>query len=541
MRAFRLLLWLRWRLAINLTTGRQRWASIALSALLVLAFSPFYLGSAVLSYGMAARDGASALLVVFGGAQFAIVWVSLLAGALGRTFELDKLKRYPFRPRDVYAFNVIASLGEPIVLMTLPSLVAVVLGVSRHDGTAAGFAAAGGALVLLLITAALLQLLLAILDDFLRREWMRYVAGLFLTGTIIAVQLVVGGTSRRIAEQSAKAGFTPERMLEEFRSLFEKVPTAAAPASLGGAHVSWPLGHPLVALLACAMLLGLPLWLGSRVMSRAVLRETLAGRVRTRAVRAGAGAFATRWPGLTPAQAVLMAREWLYLVRSPAVLYQMVITPLVLIFLTLIGRTRDAGRETFLWMFLLTTGLASRNLMLWAFDGPGVRTLFLMPFAPRDLVLSKNVAWLASTFAHVTITLAVLAVLRPARLSNDLPLMLVGFIAVAFTAASIGTWVSITQPVKPQGRGFTRQSPGGLAGFVAYLVVLALVGLVVLAVMAARALSPDAYDVPVTWLLLAVVLCVSAGVWWISLDRHAEEMVRQRERMIDVLAKGTDR
>ena len=70
MRPFRLLLWLRWRLAMNLTTGRQRWATIALSSLLVLAFSPFYLGSAVLSYGMAARDGASALLVVFGGALF---------------------------------------------------------------------------------------------------------------------------------------------------------------------------------------------------------------------------------------------------------------------------------------------------------------------------------------------------------------------------------------------------------------------------------------------------------------------------------------
>ena len=138
MSSFRLLLWLRWRLAMNLTTGRRRWVVIALATLMAFAFAPFYMGAAWLSYVGTARDGASTLLLVFAGAQASIIWVSLLAGALGRTFELDKLKRYPFRTFDVFLFNVLASLAEPIALITLPSLIAAVFGMAHHDGWVAG-------------------------------------------------------------------------------------------------------------------------------------------------------------------------------------------------------------------------------------------------------------------------------------------------------------------------------------------------------------------------------------------------------------------
>ena len=539
MRAFRLLMWLRWRLAINATTRRGRWGMAALSVLLALAFSPLYIGAAMGAYHLGSRQGASALLLVFGAAQTGIVWVSLLAGALGRTFDLDKLKRYPFRPLDVFAFNTLASLGEPITLMAIPSLVAVVLGVAHHDGAVAGFSAAAGALLLLLITAAALQLLLAVLDDFLRREWMRYVAALFFTATLLAVNVTIRQSSLELAEQAQKMGFTPDRLLHQLRVMFERIPTVSAPASVGGAHVAGPLDAQPLALALCLVALALPLWQGARVMSRAVTRETLAGRVKSRGA-SGAGSFAVRWPWLSSSQAVLITREWLYIMRTPAVLYQLAVVTLSMVFVSFLGRVRGGSEDLLLPGFLMLGPLASGNLMLWSLDGPGLRTLFLMPFTPRDLVLSKNIVWLLSTVVQLGIALGVAIALRPERYLPQLALFLTGYGALMFTAAAIGTWVSITRPTAPQGRGFARRGPGGAAGLLAFVVVVITAAAVVLAVVAARTLTPDSYDEMVSLLVTSALLVVAAAGWWISMDRHADELERGREKMLDVLTKRPD-
>ena len=134
MNTLRLLFWLRWRIALNTTTTRGRWAALGITAALALAMAPVYVGGAIGSYALGTKLGAPALPVVFGLSQLGVVWTSLLIGAMGRTFELDKLKRYPLRPRDVFAVNTLASLGEPVALMTVPSLVAVALGIARHSG-----------------------------------------------------------------------------------------------------------------------------------------------------------------------------------------------------------------------------------------------------------------------------------------------------------------------------------------------------------------------------------------------------------------------
>ena len=67
-----------------------------------------------------------------------------------------------------------------------------------------------------------------------------------------------------------------------------------------------------------------------------------------------------------------------------------------------------------------------------------------------------------------------------------------------------------------------------------------LLGVVVLGVLAVRALTPDAYDMLASLLVTGAMLAVSAAVWWISLERNAEQLVQGRERMIDVIAKTAD-
>ncbi len=525
---------------MNVSTGGGRWAMAALTALLALAFSPLYIGAAVFAYTGGSNHGSGALTLVFGATQLCIIWVSLLAGALGRSFELDKLKRYPIHPLEVYSFNLLASFTEPVVLMTLPSLLGVCLGVARHDGWLAGMTAAGGALLLLMITLSALQLLLAILDDFLRREWMRYVAALLFTGTIFAIQFGIGRSSRRLAEQAQRAGFDPATLLRDVGVMFERIPSVGAPASVGGAPVAGLLAEPVLALAVSAVLVLVPLWFGARVMSRAVTREALAGRARPRTGRAASGSFALRWPGFTTTQRLLLAREWLYLVRTPALLYQMAVVPLTVVFITIIGRTREHGFDTLMPMLVMTSTLASRNLALWSHDGSGIRTLFLLPFTSRDLLISKNANWLASTFGEAGFTLAVITALRPGQYLPLLPVIIPGYAAVAFAAAAIGTWVSIAHPMRARERGLARRGPGGVTGLFAYLAVLVMGAGVVLAVMAARSLSPDAHDVFWSVLVTTLLLAAAVAAWWIAMDRHADRLDRGRERMIDVLAKSSD-
>src|SRR5262249_21442460 len=277
-----------------------------------LALSPIYLGGAFGAYTLGSRLGAAALPIVFGICQVTVFWVSLLTGAMGRTFELDKLKRYPLRPRDVFAANTLLSLGEPIGVMTLPALLAVALGVAHHSGTPAGLAAGAGALLLLLVDASLLQLLLALIDDLLRREWMRYVAAFLFTFTMIGFQLTLGSSSSKFAERARKAGFTIDQLLDRARQAFERVPTVAAPAAVGGAHPAGWLAAPAAGLAVCAVLILVPLLLGGRVMSRASLRPATGAVPRTRLIGPAGGSLGPSLPGLSRPQSLLVARELLY-------------------------------------------------------------------------------------------------------------------------------------------------------------------------------------------------------------------------------------
>ena len=542
MRTLRLLVWLRWRIAINTTSTRGRVAAIAITTLFALAMAPIYVGGAIGSFALGAKMGAPGLPIVFGICQLGVMWVSLLIGAMGRTFELDKLKRYPLRPRDVFAVNTLASLGEPVALMTVPSLVGVALGIAKHSGALAGWAAAAAGLLLLLVTASLLQLLLALIDDLLRREWMRYVAAFFFTMTMIGFQLAVGRSSSRMAERVKQAGFTLDQLLEDTRRAFEILPTVGAPASVAGAHPAGWLASPLAGLAVCLLLILVPLFLGARVMATAALRGATGGRVRTRApgeARGGAGSMGPRVPGLTHPQSVLVTRELLYMVRTPALLYQLAVVPITAVALIFLSPARTAAFG-FMPMIVLLGSLAGRNLMLWGYDGPGIRTLFLLPVSARELVLTKNVGWLVSALVEAAVVIGTLTLMRAPQVLPHLALVATGWVALSLASGVLGTWFSASFPTKPPERGLGRRSPGGAAGFGALIGILAMAGALVLAVVAARALAPAAWKETASLVVTTVAACAAAGVWWLGIERNADVVEQNRERMIDVMSKSSD-
>jgi hypothetical protein len=538
---FRLLVWLRWRIGINTTSARGRWAAAGFSVLFALAMSPVYIGGAIGAYALAVKAGVQALPIVLGVCQLSVFWVSLLIGAMGRTFEMDKLKRYPLRTLDVFAINTLASLGEPVVVMTFPSLISTAFGVARHSGAAAGFGAALAGLLMLFVTASLLQLLLALLDDLLRREWMRYVAAFFFTFTIIGLQLTLRRSSTEFAEQARKAGVTPETLLEQVRTIFERIPTVAAPASAGGAHPAGWLSAPLVGLAACLVLILVPVLLGARVMATAALRASVGTRLVGRGGNGARGSLGPKLPFLTRVQSLLVAREVVYMTRTPALLYQLAVVPLSAFALMFLAPTTKAGPfGAFMPMFVMLGTLAGRNLMLWGYDGPGVRTLFLLPVSPRELVLTKNLGWFASALLEALIVLTTITVLRTAQVLPHLPLVFMGWLAMALTSGVIGTWISARFPKRPPERGLGRRSPGGVAGLGAVFGFFAMAGALIVAVIAVRSLTPDRYDELASVILMSAAAGVAAVVWWIALDRNADVVEQNRERMIDALAKSSD-
>ena len=540
MRTLRLLIWLRWRIGLNTTTTRGRWAAIGIQTLFALAMAPIYVGGAIGSFALGAKVGPPALPIVFGLCQLGVLWVSLLIGAMGRTFELDKLKRYPLRPFDVFFANTLGSLAEPIVLMTVPSLVTVALGVARHSGAGAGWAAAVGAILLLFITASLLQLLLALVDDLLRREWMRYVAAFFFTMTVIGFQLAVSRSTSHLAEQTRKAGFTLDKLLDEARSAFERLPTVGAPASVAGAHPAGWLDSPLAGLAVSLALIIIPLVLGSRVMARAALRGAIGGRVRVRGPAAAQGSLGPKLPGLTRPQSLLVARELLYMTRTPALLYQLAVVPLTATALMFLSPARNASFGEFMPMFVMIGTLAGRNLMLWGYDGPGIRPLFLLPVSARDLVLTKNLGWFVSALLEATVVLGALTLLRTAKVLPHLAVVASGWLALALASSVLGTWISARFPMRPPERGLGRRSPGGPAGAGALLGMLAIAAALILAVVAVRSLAPEAWKETASLVVTSLAVCAAAAVWWIGLERNADVVEQNRERMIDVLAKSSD-
>jgi hypothetical protein len=218
----------------------------------------------------------------------------------------------------------------------------------------------------------------------------------------------------------------------------------------------------------------------------------------------------------------------------------MVVVPLTVIAIALLGRHREAGFGEIVPLFIMTSTLAARNLMLWGYDGAGIRTLFLLPFQSRDLVLSKNVAWLAGALLEAGLAFAVLAAIRGPQVIPQLPLMVSGFLAVMFVGAALGTWISIVHPKRAPTHGMSRRSPGGIVGVGIYLAVLAVAAAVVLGVVVVQRLVPDAADASASLAFTSITLVACVGIWWLSMSRHADELERQRERMVEEIGKSTE-
>lgn len=533
MKTLRLLLWLRWKLFVNSGSATKRWVSVVAALALFLAASPLWAGGAVLAWLGVQKYGAPAVTVTFALCQILWLWMGVVSGALGRTFELDKFLRFPIPPRSVFVINVVASLLEPMCLMAAPTLVAVALAVADQHGAAAGLVTALAGLLLSLLSATVLQVVLALLDELLRRDATRYAAGILLPLMFLGLQLfarLTGGETIRFMQERQ---IDPGVLLETTARACMALPTIGAPALLAtGALEGDPL-HMVGGLLFCLALLVLGV-LPAAALMRHVVRagESAGGGSAKRPAGPGSASFALFAPPLSTPLGALLARELRYSLAHPQRVASLVSLPLMVIILRATNPTQaTASPEFIVTMLIFTVGMSS--MMVFSYDGPGVRNLFLLPVRPRDVVLSKNLEFLTRIVVEFALLLVVMAFVMPEAWKPEHVPGVVAGLGVLFVTLTIGTSMGIRFPVRARRRGSGMKGGPGVFQTLGMFALTALAAGVALGgVWLAGRYVPEPATQPVRWAFAIVVALGGAAIWWRSLDIHAVLVTELRERII---------
>ncbi len=554
MTTLRLLLWLRWKLFLRSGTTGSRIGGAALTLLMLVAFSPAWLGGALAAYWGVLHEGVPAIVLAFGLCQLAWLSLGLLSGALGRSFDLDKFLRYPVRPRTVFAINLGASLLSPVPLMTLPTLAAVALAAGERSGALAALGVAAGGLGALLITAAFLQVLLALLDEALRRESVRYVATAGMTLALVGMQFGTRWFAHRVSQdvlvRFQSHAITGQQALAIASSFFAHIPTVAAPAAIAAGALD---GAPLrvlaglagtLALLACGVLPG-------AALMRHTVRggESVAAKPARTGRRGGTGSFAFGTGLLPRGIGLMLGRELRLTLRNPQRLMSVFLAPLVsLMFFFNTRGNPTAGAGFTLAMLASTMGTASQ--LLFAYDGPGVRSFFLLPCSPRDVLLAKNLELLVRLLLQLLLAFGTLTFLVHGLWSPLTFTMLLGAIVLALLSLATGTTISLRHPTKMRQRGIAMRGNTGWAGAAVSFAIFAGAGVLGGVLFGARWLTQRAFPAhsasglaaanTVGLALAALLLAAAGAIWWRSLELNARALPACRERLIEVLARSSD-
>ena len=541
MRTFRLLVWLRWKLFLRSTSTGNRVAGAVFTLVMLLAFSPAWFGGALATYAGVRSEGAAALPVVFGAVQLAWLSLGILSGALGRSFDLDKFLRYPVRPRAVFGINVLASLLGPVPLMALPSLVAATIAAGQRAGALAAIGTGVAGVLVLLMTAAVLQVLLAVLDEVLRKESTRFAATLLMTVVFVGLQFGARFAARYLAEHAvlrfANHEITAHQALAIASGILGGIPTVGAPLLVASGAIE---GHPLRALLglaACAALLALAVLPGAALMRRTVRGGgDSSGGSRARAPGAR-GSFAL--PGVPRGLGLLLRYEVLTTLRQPQRLMSIIVAPLVGVIFFFNGHGRVNAGAMFV-LVMLGTSVSNASLMLFSYDGPGVRSFFLLPVVPRQLLLAKNLEILQRLVLQFVLAFGVLSLLSPALWTPLLLTVGLADLAIVFSALAAGTAVSMRRPVRARRRGLSGRGGNSWEAAGVSLGVFAAGAALGGLIWGARRLAGAAWADPAGMVVAALALAAGAAIWWRSLDLNALVFVECRERMIEALARSEE-
>ena len=535
-----LLLGVKLRLMVrSLLRGSKTQNVVGVIALVGL-LAPVWLGLGSAARMAVERQGAAGAVAVLGVVHFGWLVSAFLFSAFAEGLDLRALLRYPVRPSVVFVLNVLLAPCDLVALFLVPPLLAAVVAAARLRGAGAAAGLALAYLVTMLITGVVLHMLLAALGRFLRREWSRAVAGLVLglafAAPSLALQRYVTAKDHHNTAATIAAG------VPRAARLAARVPTSALPALMARAAFTGDGAGFALGLGGAVLLLGAGVALGTRWSTAAAMDSESLAPVSSRTpygapgpLAGSPGRHAIRPRSLTErllgaALAVLVGRELRYWLRTPQVLLGLLFTPL-LVLMFFYQPALPVGMAAFFLPFFCLISVFNLSANQFGLDREGVRLLLLLPIAPAQLVVAKN---LAAFVVAATATAISLALVHTVRGLPWLDLVRPALSVVATLPAVLiaGNELSTLHPWRMTFKiGGT--PPGAMTSALLQFVVVALMA-VLLALPRGLGWLLDA-----PWIASAGTLALGVLTWTLwaaSLPGAARRLVRRQERLLQTLA-----
>ena len=445
----------------------------------------------------------------------AIVYVNALVSSvvfgfgLNQAFSDRSLRRYPFSFRERFIIRHLLGLFEPLWLVTA----------AGYLGAAAGATILGAAPIWVTVpTAAILMA-----SNYLAARLILG-AGSYLLETPAGSLLLVASTQvlfmmpmasqfllrdpGRRARLSYALGFTPPM---------------TAGSLLTGAGRPPDIG----------ILLG---WCAATVAILVLLDR------RPEATRS-AGSARASWHGLLDRIAGFFPGEWAPLVARALRFYlrnQQVRLSLLTMFLFLtvwpqfsrVGARNQEGlfEMTVLMSALLGSATSAVSNNPFGFDGSGTRRLLLSPAPALTLLGASNVASMLICALYIVVVTGLWMAFASWGADPRMPLMLITHALTGmFVFHAVAVWSSVVAPARADYfEKFRRQASGG-----SHLLVLLFVGFLALSVMARKLLLPG----PLVgyWWVSMLMMCLAAGLFWVSLRAAAGVLPRRREQLLSII------
>jgi hypothetical protein len=259
---------------------------------------------------------------------------------------------------------------------------------------------------------------------------------------------------------------------------------------------------------------------------------------RTPRARTG-GSFALGGGVLPRGIGVLLRYELLLTLRHPQRLMSLLIAPLVGVVFFFNGHGRLNVGAGFV-LLMLASSVSSASLLLFSYDGPGVRAFHLLPIRPRDVLLAKNLEQILRLAFQFLLAFTALSFLTPGIWTPLLFTAMLADVAVILCTLAAGTATSMRHPVRARRRGLTGRGGNSWEATAVSFGVFLVAGAVGALIWAVRRLAGPAWADPAGLVFASLALGVGAAIWWRSLDINAAVFVECRERMIETLARTSD-
>jgi ABC-2 type transport system permease protein len=511
---FVLLLWLRWRLFLNLLRRPNRGVELGFQALwffftaiIVLATSAgFFFGT----MGLLKIERADLLDV--------LLWAVLLVWQLAPVFfegyspglNFREVARYPVSFRTYYLLSVAYGISDPAAITCLLWLLSIWMGVLVMRPEWA-FMAAPALLLFAIFNLLLNRILIGLFDRFqsTRRGRERMVLLMFIL--ILLPQLLQFATGYWTNVRILKP---PAWLLAALTPLREFAPPGAA---AGMFALNRPDFWALVALLLYLVLAALLLrWQLHAIYQGEIYSEAYRTH-RELKVRKG-----WRLPLVDEVTAAIMEKELRYIRQSSRILLQLVYPPIIFLLIAF----NPAGRRMFFsrspeallggmaWFILLSVPNMAYNT--FGMDKEGFGRWLLCPLSMRKVLLGKNLTHggiLAALF--LVAEASVIALARPRVL--PVAIVTVAFFAVLVVQLGAGNLISVYWPKRIELTQMSSKMASNAAGLATMLVMLVLTAIGGMIAFATWALQ-------LSWLPLlasAAILVASVKIYSYVLERAA--------------------